>query len=191
MDRTEVTVRAFAECVAAGVCRPPANSERSRPYEGDEAPSDRSRWCNARWPLRTDHPVNCVNWNQAVAYCRWRGARLPTESEWVFAALGPGRQAYPWGSAEPNARRACLYHRGGTCPVGAYPRSASPFGLLDMVGNVFEFTSTAERIYGQVVRGRSWADDILPLGSRHWDVAYMERDGRGASVGFRCARDAP
>jgi formylglycine-generating enzyme required for sulfatase activity len=152
IDRTEVTVRAYAACVAARRCTP--------------AELAVSPFCNREdRPDRSDHPINCVDWTQAMAYCAWAGKRLPSEAEWEYAARGRDGRVYPWGNDLPSASRlnACgtecvalgkraldrewraMY--GGddgwetTSPVGSFPAGASPFGALDMAGNVWEWTA--------------------------------------------------
>jgi formylglycine-generating enzyme required for sulfatase activity len=130
-------------------------------YSVDEA-ARLSRWCNRS--DRPEHPINCIDWDMASAYCTWRGGRLPTEAEWEYAARGGDGRSYPWGDAAPDARRlnACgaectaMARRAGfalrplhaaddgwatTAPVGGYPAGASRFGALDMAGNVWEWTA--------------------------------------------------
>src|SRR5262249_4732682 len=106
--------------------------------------------CNADRPDRQNQPINCVDWEQATAFCRSLGKRLPSEEEWKYAAVGGAEHRdYAWGRAEPT-NQLCwsgrpwkdkAATREGTCPVGSFERGA--FGLADMAGNVREWTSTA------------------------------------------------
>ena len=154
IDKTEVTVAAYMQCVASGKCT--AAQEPSA--EGFDS------LCNGTRADRQNHPVNCVDWNQAAAYCAWAKKRLPSEAEWEYAARGSEGRTYPWGNEAPSAKRlnACgsecraLGKRQGkdwaviyedsdgweaTAPVGSFQRGASPFGVLDMAGNVWEWTA--------------------------------------------------
>ncbi|HSL81235.1 MAG TPA: SUMF1/EgtB/PvdO family nonheme iron enzyme, partial [Thermoanaerobaculia bacterium] len=160
VEPTEVTVGRHAECVAAGACTPAAAGEH----------------CTWGIPGREDHPVNCVTFEQARAHCRWLGGDLPTAVQWEYAARGRG-QPYPWGEAPPGTAPfgnfadeafAHLYpterHRilsgyddgfATTAPAGGFPAGASPFGLLDVAGNVAEWVLGGNG--GGGVRGGSWA----------------------------------
>ncbi|HEU4727364.1 MAG TPA: SUMF1/EgtB/PvdO family nonheme iron enzyme, partial [Kofleriaceae bacterium] len=162
LDRTEVTVMAYAACVAAGGCSPPPRTVKWSAYSPRDA-SRYSRWCNdADHP---DHPINCIDWDGAAAFCAWRGARLPSEAEWEYAARGGDDRVYPWGDDPPSATRldvcgtecAAMARRAlnedwqpmyeaddgwsTTAPVGSYPDGASRSGALDLAGNVWEWTS--------------------------------------------------
>ncbi|MBN2386388.1 MAG: SUMF1/EgtB/PvdO family nonheme iron enzyme [Anaerolineales bacterium] len=131
IDRTEVTNGMYAACVAEGACPPPssARSNTRSPYYGN--------------PAYADYPVIYVDWNDAQAYCEWTGGRLPSEAEWEKAARGTDGRRYPWGDLSPTAERA-NYHGssvGDTQAVGSFPAGASPYGALDMAGNVWEWTA--------------------------------------------------
>jgi len=223
IDRTEVTVKAYLACVAARGC---SAAPLTVSWSGYSAADVKlySRFCNR--DDRPEHPINCIDWNQATAYCAWAGKRLPSEAEWEYAARGGDGRAYPWGNEAPSAKRlnACgsecvamakrelntnwaKVHDASdgwetTAPVGSFPDSASPFGALDMAGNVWEWTADWYGPYTAaaatnprgahggsflVIRGGGWDD--YDAG----DVRAANRDRDEASiryfyVGFRCAR---
>jgi formylglycine-generating enzyme required for sulfatase activity len=145
LDRTEVTVAMYSKCVGKGDCS--AEGVRTTNFWGT---SKWDRFCNWGKAGKREHPMNCVDWYQATAYCQWAGKRLPTEAEWEWAARGQARGTlYPWGN-EPPEGRACwnrydfMRDTGtGTCAVAAFPTGDAPGGIHDLAGNVWEWTSTA------------------------------------------------
>lgn len=187
IDRTEVTVEAYGKCVAAGACAAPACSE-----DGDEPET------------RATHPVVCLVWEAADKYCRWAGKRLPTEAEWEKAARGTKGASFPWGEGEPTCNRANYFECGhDRKAVGSLPEGASPYGALDMAGNVYEWVSDwhhaeyyaispAKNPEGpftgskKVVRGGAYSYDADELNAhgRTFDRPAKAYD----QVGFRCAK---
>jgi formylglycine-generating enzyme required for sulfatase activity len=153
---------------------------------------------------RDDHPVVQVSANDAKAYCRWRGLRLPTEAEWEFAARGTDGRRYPWGNDPPRQSAPFRTNFGSvrccgadgtdgyvkTAPVGRFPAGISPFRIEDMAGNVWEWTSN--RFPGQphemAIRGGGWGNNpyCLRVSYRHGNRPEYGLD----LVGFRCAGDA-
>ncbi|MEZ4278704.1 MAG: SUMF1/EgtB/PvdO family nonheme iron enzyme [Myxococcota bacterium] len=178
IDRTEVTVAAYRACVEAGACTPPDVAES----------------CNWAQQGRERHPINCVDWEQAKAYCAFRGARLPTEWEWEKAARGSEGRRNPWGDAPADCRLAVIDEGGGnacgagdtTFEVGSRPAGATPEGILDLIGNVWEWTATVrENGRAPVVRGAAYYSE--PGHARASHLLRFNPIGRGPFVGFRCA----
>jgi hypothetical protein len=187
IDRTEVTTGEYLACEKAKAC-PRA-----------------SRHCNAgKGSRRLQHPINCVSALAADSFCRWKGKRLPSAEEWERAARGSDGRIFPWGNSEPKDQ-LCWNPDGdsskSTCPVGSYPKGASPYGVLDMAGNVAEWTSTRDWYATKgddkcrILKGGSYdyeemelADDTLSLRSDESKVELAAAT-EWPTVGFRCARD--
>ena len=137
------------------------------------------------------HPAVEISWHGAKAYCKWAGKRLPTQSEWRFGCEGPESRKYPWGEkfiqgyANIYGNKYDGYVR--TAPVGTYPLGASAFGLMDMSGNVWEWTYSEGDL--QFLRGGSWVNGAT-LGE--CDKRSNTKDAhsyiKGNTLGFRCAR---
>ena len=195
IDQTEVTNAQYRACVDAGACSPPTCWSRA------EISGERQ-------------PVVCVDWQQASSYCAWAGVRLPSEAEWEKAARGTDGRKYPWGNDEATCDYAVFDDGSGApgCgrgqaawPAGSKPQGASPYGALDMAGNVWEWLADwyapdyytrspegnptgPETGRSRVIRGGSWRFDRYFL-----RAAYRAGDtpvSRHIDLGFRCAVSA-
>lgn len=202
MAKTETTLAEYEACVNAGSCTP--------------AGATRNPHCNTGVSGRANHPVNCVDFAQATAYCEAQGARLPTEEEWEYAARGAAGRKYPWGSAAPDTARlnACdkscteLYLKidamfetsdgwGTTAPTGSFPKGATPEGLQDMAGNVAEWTSSKDCPYPEkscaeekrITRGGGWDTGMwASVSGSGRTYGGREPSQRLSGLGFRCAK---
>jgi formylglycine-generating enzyme required for sulfatase activity len=204
LDKTEVTVASYEECVEAGGCRRRTHTTPLDDYNTSE-------------DSRSSHPINCVSGIDADAFCYWAGKSVPTEAEWEYAAAGGSEQRpFPWGDAAPsknlcwkrrsaqgacNSNDACGTTGTGTCVVGSFPADTSRDGVIDLGGNVSEWTSTQYRPdYGKQtkpefdnqfsVRGGAWNQ-----GSNAHDVGATRRGVESKNKtrsgnGIRCAYDA-
>jgi formylglycine-generating enzyme required for sulfatase activity len=164
---------------------PVTNAQYERFVAEAEAPAP------PHWPAPANHPVTFVDWHEAAAFCAWAGGRLPTEAEWEKAARGTDGRIYPWGDEEDESRAAVgagIKH-GSTSPVGSHLDGASPYGLLDMAGNVWEWTSTEYPPGEAVLRGGSFASPGLAW-ARCTMRSHSRPVRRQAHIGFRVARTA-
>jgi iron(II)-dependent oxidoreductase len=225
IDTTPVTNRAFAEFVAAGGYEDPSFwSEMGWSWQSEarfEHPQFWLRDGDGPWSRRRfgtiellplDDPVQHVCWYEAEAYARWTGKRLPTEQEWEKAASWDPehglKRRFPWGDEQPGPEHANFGgRRFSPAPVGSYPAGASAYGCLQMLGDVWEWTSSDFRSYPgfaafpyreysevffgneyKVLRGGSWATHPLVARTtfRNWDFPIR----RQIFAGFRCARSA-
>ncbi|HJR79492.1 MAG TPA: SUMF1/EgtB/PvdO family nonheme iron enzyme [Anaerolineales bacterium] len=207
IDQLEVTNAMFSLCVQAGACEPPQNSRSQRRNEYFQDPEFK------------DYPVIYVTWGQATAYCFWAGRRLPTEAEWERAARGDDFRTFPWGEDKADGTLTNFNMLvGDTSRAGTYPAGASPFGVLDMAGNVAEwvhdfytFNYSLENVlnptgpatsssFHRVVRGGSLGDAEINIRvSKRSSVLGSKLDAPlGSSaylgdfsprIGFRCAQD--
>jgi len=187
IDRTEVTNAMYAFCVKAGVCQVPKSlsSKTRNSYYGN--------------PQYDHFPVIYVNWKNASEYCAWVGARLPSEAEWEKAARGTDERSFPWGNGGPNDTLA-NFKAEDTVAVGSYLAGASPYGALDMAGNVWNWLNdwydaypegdpAVSKFYGttwRVMRGGTWAS----LGATSLRSCYRAADYpviANERIGFRCA----
>jgi formylglycine-generating enzyme required for sulfatase activity len=217
IDVIEVTVRAYSACQ---VCEQAPMTVELEEITPNGRAFDRP-FCNGA--DKEDHPINCISWNQAKRYCEEQGKRLPTEAEWELAARGVDRRLYPWGEAAPSGeqlnacgvecsrmlttRRAAVgkgewpaMHGDddgsvATAPVGSYPAGKSPAGVLDLAGNVLEWTESAYCPYAnrdcgdsrRVLRGGGW-DSTESSAVRAARRYASPPSARGRSIGFRCAQ---
>lgn len=186
IDKNDVTVKEYTECVKAGACKEPGTN----------------KGCNYAVSNKLDHPINCVSWYDSQAYCKYAGKMLPTEAQWEKAARGTDGRIYPWGN-QWDASKACV-DKDSTCEVGSYPQGKSPYGVLDMAGNVWNWCADwyyKDYYYytpdhdpqgydsgtSRVLRGGSWYDSS-PSGLRSSCRSSYNPTVLDYSDGFRCVR---
>ncbi|MDC3961047.1 SUMF1/EgtB/PvdO family nonheme iron enzyme [Polyangium jinanense] len=209
IDRTEVAAEEYTRCVAAGKC---TRSGVHGPGVDEADATKFAPFCTEPDPAKARHPINCIDQGQAAKLCAFLGKRLPTEAEWEYAARGKDERLYPWGE-EPatctlgNFSRAagqCPGRAKGTMPVGSFPDHASPFGALDMAGNVWEWVADAfdPGAYTKaerkdplvptgakgVIRGGSW--DFVSSAAKTTTRYAFDRATGHVSTGVRCAKAA-
>lgn len=206
IDRTEVTTESFRSCVMAGGCTDNGVTRQ------DDLGGHRVV-CNWERFDAENHPMNCVTWHEAEAFCTWAGKRLPTEAEWEKAARGTDGRRYPWGDSDEGLEQRVVVLRlqaapeavgGGerintTWPVGSVPEGKSPYGAFDMLGNVWEWTADIydAEFYGQSPRRnpRGPDDGAFRVIRGDVDPKFMRVDQRAklaphvrlGVLGFRCA----
>lgn len=185
IDRLDVTFDQFAKFVQSANYKAQGNWEQQKTRGGT-------------------HPVVNITWNDAVAYCHWADKRLPTEAEWEYAARGTDGRKFPWGDQWDPSRARFRGNRGEgtTAPVGSYPTGASPFGILDMAGNVWQWTASLDKPYPYVAtdgredprasgrrvsRGGSWLGDAQFLRASVRDS--LSPTSKNDKLGFRCAQN--
>jgi iron(II)-dependent oxidoreductase len=200
MTRSEITVAEYNECITATACTTPAAS-----------------WGYCNWDESgyDDHPSNCVDWNQAHAFCEWAGGRLPTEAEWEYAARSGGNDnLYPWGAEDPTCTLAVVYDAvlmdgcgtGRTWAVCSKTPGNTDQGLCDMAGNVWEWVQDwyhsdytgapddgtaweSPPTLARVVRGGDMHSSMEGVSTtRRLSADPTFTDDEYASIGFRCAR---
>jgi formylglycine-generating enzyme required for sulfatase activity len=194
VDRTEVTNGMYALCVQAGACEPPIRktSNLIDYYYGFDG--------------YVDYPVVWISWQNAANYCAWAGRRLPTEAEWEKAARGTDGRSFPWGASMPDETLVNFdYNLKDVSQVGAYPTGASPYGALDMAGNVQEWTADwyDEAYYAvspeidptgpesgshRVTRGGAFTSNDRAVQTTHRFLDLPEKPS--FDIGFRCVVDA-
>ena len=211
IDKFEVSTSQYSKCVNAGKCKPAI--EKSNLVAQGLDYYTKEEYAN--------YPIINVDWFQARAYCAWVGRRLPTEAEWEKAARGTDGRKYPWGDEKVNSEFAnfcdkdCTAANANqsfndgypeTAPVGSFPKGASPYGVMDMAGNVWDWTSTIPKPYPydstdgreaeqdvadeskwpqRVLRGGPWSNGIWWVRS---SVRYrIVGNYFNNNIGFRCA----
>jgi eukaryotic-like serine/threonine-protein kinase len=200
IDSTEVTNSMYDLCVHAAACQPPSKFSSQT----------RTNYFNNR--QYADFPVVYVSWAQARNYCEWAEARLPTEAEWEKAARGTDERIFPWGNFPPTCQLLNYWPVAGgggcvgdTTAVGSYPSGASPYGAMDMAGNVWEWISDwySDTYYlssppsnptgpatglKRVMRSGSWGYNEIHAIASYRDL--YDPAVPGVSIGFRCSRSA-
>ena len=200
IDQTEVTNTMFAKCINAGACHERVYS----PYLWGVFSHTRDPYFGN--PAYDSYPVIMLDWAEAQRYCQWAGRRLPTEAEWEKAARGSDGRIYPWGSGIDCQLANFDVCQKDTSAVDAHPQGASPYGALDMAGNLYEWTADwydsgyyahsptynpTGSVTGEhhVLRSGSWFSFAVDVRAAARAVGAAEHwyDGK---IGFRCALSA-
>ena len=215
IDQFEVTVADYRRCIDAGVCNKDGLNMPFVMQNASDQPKnrpERASFCNWDRSGRSRYPINCLNWYQARKYCHWEGKQLPTEFQWEKAARGTQGDKYSWGNAgydvlsykgqlkaniadeslervDPSRRTISGYDDGfvASSPVGQFAAGRSPYGAYDMIGNVWEWTTTEWNNQGKdmrVIRGGSWYDP--PRDARASIRGTQLAKGRDGDIGVRC-----
>jgi formylglycine-generating enzyme required for sulfatase activity len=170
IEKYEVANRQYRLCVDAGACSPPVNAE-----EFDT-------------PAKAEYPVIGITSYQAEHYCQWIGRRLPTDAEWIFAAAGSSHRLWPWGNELPTADKANLLDASpGMQAITSFPRGQSEEGVFNLIGNVWEYTSTASPDSGGkavILRGGGWQNSLASM----FVYVPIARTEQSNDIGARCAK---
>ena len=195
IDQTEVTNAMYSRCVSAGACQ----------LLGSQQSYSRQKYYGQ--PEFADYPAIYANAYRADEYCAWIGGSLPTEAQWEKAARGTEALLWPWGDTFDGRNVNYYYSIGDTTPVGNYPSGASPYGVLDMAGNAYEWVKDwySESYYNtpdasmqnpagpitgnsRILRGGSWLSGFNA--TRTTARKSFEPGASNYDWGFRCARPA-
>jgi formylglycine-generating enzyme len=205
IDKQEVTVAQYTKCVREKACSPRCIEEKrcsAVPVDtewGDEIEDKKaSHRCNGGLPDRDNHPVNCVSYDEATAYCAAYGKRLLREEEWEWAVRGgPRAMRYPWGKFDARAEELCWskvhkgrpFKRAGTCEVGSHSLDTTPEGVVDMAGNVSEWVvgTSGGKNYPSLRGASFWAVDDGYIKASMWGFDSPAK--RSEIFGIRCGRD--
>jgi len=203
MAKTETTVLQYEKCASEGSCSSEIKTQ-------DVEPVKTCNWKNGRYT----HPMNCLNWVEATAFCKWAGGKLPSATEWEYAAKAGQAVIFPWGRERPDGERANFCDKNcpnalidadrqkweskgwvskqvndgwaGTAPVGTYRSGNTAWGLAGMSGNVWEWTLSDYDDKNKELRGGSWYDSPSEL--RSSIRGRTGPSGRDVDIGFRCAQ---
>lgn len=220
LEEHEVTARQYNSCVEAKRCTPALDKGNFDGLKMDAGDADiLNLACNGSDPMRESHPITCVDWHQATAYCAWLGRRLPTEEEWEFAGRGKESRTFVWGEREDLEQGGANtldqsfarfaekhnFDRGGakqddgyplTAPPKSFPADRTPEGVYDLAGNVTEWTASKYCLYSEPDCS---SEEKVIRGANWFMEGTLMLSGRDdlaphlafGSLGFRCAASAP